>query len=334
MFGGMSPHDRVPLNRFDPSGQYPRKDIYFEPSFSTDMFRESAQDFLRGRDADTPFLLYVAFTAPHDPRTPPDAFKVDPAGIDLPANFAPVHPFDNGETVDRDEQLEEFPRTPDAIRGHIADYYGMLGHLDDAIGQILATLEERGLEDDTVVIYTADHGLALGQHGLLGKQNLYEHSTHIPLILAGPGIAQGSRRPGLVWHADTMATMLDLAGLPPSPGCEGATLVGDASFPSRTNFATAYRMSQRAIRSGRFKLIRYVAQDVEGPLPTPKYPRPTPGSSLDQLFDLQADPGETVNLAFVPAFADIRRELAAALIAWQRAVDDPMLTDRGPPLPA
>ncbi len=114
----------------------------------------------------------------------------------------------------RDETLESFPRSRDALRRHLADYYGMIAHLDAAIGSILATAGEMGLLENTVVVYTADHGLALGQNGLMGKQNLYEHSLHVPLIMAGPGIGEGVRVPHLVWHADTRATMLDMAGLP------------------------------------------------------------------------------------------------------------------------
>jgi arylsulfatase A-like enzyme len=257
-FGGMSAHERVPLHDFDPTGRYdapPR----FEEGLSTDLFADSACAFLRRADRDAPFCLYVAFTAPHDPRTPPPPFRVDPAGVSLPTNYLPVHPFDNGDIVVRDEALEAWPRTPEAVRGHLADYYGMIAHLDSAVGAILDAAAAAG-HAETVVVYTADHGIALGQHGLLGKQNLYEHSIHVPLMLAGPGIAAGRRDRSLVWHADTRATVLDLAGIPAEPGSEGASLlplIAGERERVRDRFGAAYRMNQRMMSDGRYKLIRY-----------------------------------------------------------------------------
>src|SRR3954471_22104614 len=202
MFGGMSDHDKVPFQAYDPSGLYPNAAIRFEDGFSTDLFLDSATRFLKEVRSGQPFCLYVAFTAPHDPRTPPDAFAVDPASVSLPPNYLPIHPFDNGEALVRDEELEAFPRSPETIRRHIAEYYGMIAHLDAAIGSLIATLRETGLDRNTIIIYTADHGLALGQHGLMGKQNLYEHSLHVPLMIAGPGIPADRRVPALVWHGD------------------------------------------------------------------------------------------------------------------------------------
>jgi arylsulfatase A-like enzyme len=326
-FGGMSDHDRVPLHDFDPAGAYdaaPR----FEAGLSTDLFRQSAVDFLRAADPSEPFCLYVAFTAPHDPRTPPDRFRVDPEALPLPENFLPAHPFDNGEALVRDELLEAFPRTPEAVRGHLADYYGMIGHLDAAVGAILDVAAERDLTENTVVVYTADHGLALGQHGLLGKQNLYEHSLHVPLMIAGPGIPAGRRIPALVWHADTRATVLGLAGIDPGADSEGETLLPLAlgrTTELRTHFAFAYRMTQRAIRDDRHKLIRYFERARVPATEDQGEGRPTPGSSTSQLFDLAADPHERVNLAWVPEMQAIRQRLEAELVAWQRRVGDPLL---------
>lgn len=325
MFGGMSDHDRVPLNRFDPAGSYAKEDVYFEPGLSTDLFQASAEDFLQSVNRSSPFLLYVAFTAPHDPRTPPAEHTISPASVELPPNAMPVHPFDNGEMLVRDELLEDFPREPEAVRGHLADYFGMISHLDSAIGSILATVRDTGLDQDTVVVYTADHGLALGQHGLLGKQNLYEHSLRVPLILSGPGIPSGSRVPHLVWHADTTATLLDIAGVPPDPDAEGVSLLrlarGEAQ-PRRT-FAAAYRFSQRMIRDERYKLIRYFRQGELGDAMANCAGDPTPGSSAEQLFDLAEDPWEMRNLVFLPDMQEIRATLLAELADWQRRVQDP-----------
>ncbi|WP_027133024.1 sulfatase-like hydrolase/transferase [Geminicoccus roseus] len=332
MFGGMSDHDRVPMRHYDETGQFPAEDIHFEEGFSTDLFAESAIRFLREYQADDPFCLYVAFTAPHDPRTPPAAFAVDPEAVTLPPNLLPMHPFDNGEMLVRDEMLEAFPRTSDAIRRHLADYYGMIAHLDDAIGNILATLAETGRAENTLVVYTADHGIAIGQHGLMGKQNLYEHSIHVPLMLAGPGIPSGRRLPHLVWHADTHATLLDAAGIAPDPASEGESLLpvidGQADAP-RSTFAAAYRFGQRMIRDERYKLIRYVRNPEADLEPSGNTPPVTAGSETEQLFDLAVDPWEMANLACLPEMQPIRARLGEALDAWQREVGDPML-ERAP----
>lgn len=327
MFGGMSDHDKVPLRPFDPTGAYPDEAIHFEPELSTEIFRKAAVDFLKSHDRSKPFLLQVAFTAPHDPRTPPPQHRVSPGGLSLPENLAAVHPFDNGEMLVRDEVLEAFPRTPEAIRGHLADYYGMISHLDDAIGSILKTLDALGLADDTIVVYTADHGLALGQHGLLGKQNLYEHSLHVPLIMRGPGIRAGARVPHLVWHADTTATILDLAGLAPDPEGEGTSLLpllgGDDTGPLRDGMTAAYTFVQRMARDERYKLILYLERPDEQ-MQASAVGQPTRGSRAVQLFDLVEDPGETTNLAFLPRLAEVRENLLVRLLAWQERVGDPL----------
>jgi arylsulfatase A-like enzyme len=318
MFGGMSDHDRVPLHAYDPAGNYSPDACVYEAGFSTDLFAESAMRFLDEQTHGDPWLMYVAFTAPHDPRTPPAAFAVDPESVSVPPNFLPAHPFDNGDLLVRDEMLDDLPRTPASVRRHIADYYGMIQHLDAAIGQIVDAVARRSDAANTVIIYTADHGIALGQHGLLGKQNLYEHSTRIPLIMAGPGVPAGAVRNDLVWHGDTTATVMDLAGVDGSPALEGASLVATGGAPPRSMFAAAYRFSQRMIRDERYKLIRY-------------WPEPstagtdTAGSKTAQLFDLLEDPWETTNLAHAPRLAPVIHRLDAALQAWQREVDDPLL---------
>ncbi len=327
-FGGMSDHDKVPLNAFDPSGTYGPEDVRFEHGLSTDLFADSARRFLQSRRTDAPFCLYVAFTAPHDPRTPPPAFAVSPNAVTLSDNVLASHPFDTGDALVRDETLESFPRSREALRRHLADYYGMIAHLDAAIGSILAAAGEMGLLDNTVVVYTADHGLALGQNGLMGKQNLYEHSLHVPLMMAGPGITEGTRVPHLVWHADTRATVLDIAGLSVEASSDGQSLrhhLQGRGQALRSTFCAAYRTSQRMVRNDRYKLIRYYPWRLFDAPATEGYPVPTPGSFLDQLFDLHEDPGEMVNLVWREDLQPLRRELASNLEDWQRRSGDPYL---------
>src|SRR5690606_5730181 len=98
----------------------------------------------------------------------------DAERLPLPPNFLPEHPFDNGELHTRDEKLAAWPRDAADIRRHLAEYYGMISHQDAQIGRVLECLERRGLRANTIVVYVSDHGLGLGQHGLMGKQNVYE----------------------------------------------------------------------------------------------------------------------------------------------------------------
>ena len=138
----------------------------------------------------------MAFTAPHDPRSPREDYigMYDPESIPLPGNFKKYHPFAfdilNGSLNNRDESLAPWPRTPEIVRESLADYYALISHLDSRIGDIIETLKKEGLFENTIIVYAADNGLAIGSHGLLGKQNLYEHSTKVPLIISGPGIPE------------------------------------------------------------------------------------------------------------------------------------------------
>jgi len=310
-FGGMSDHSRVTVSDFDPTGQYPRSAQRVGQKFDTELFADAAVAFLRGYQGSRPFFLYVAFTAPHDPRTPPkefaDLYPVE--RIPLPENFMPEHPFDNGELEVRDEKLLPRPRTPEAVQREIALYYGMITHLDAQIGRILEALEVSGRSRDTMVVFTGDNGLAVGQHGLLGKQNLYEHSLRVPLVLRGPGIPKGKRSDALCYLLDLFPTICARTGLAIPRGVEGSNLApvirGDRPRIRDSIFA-AYRDVQRMVRDDRWKLIWY-----------PKIAR-------WQLFDLQKDPWELQDLSGRP---DQRARIAALrseLRQWQGKVGDPI----------
>ena len=348
-FGGMSEHTAVPVHDFDPTGAYPDAARHLAEGFSTDVFVQAVTDLLEahqqraggsasggaradagagaddrtgagaggdpGADDPEPFFLWAAFTAPHDPRTPPEEFarlydRTDPAAVPLPENFRtdPVEATNFGE---RDENLAATPRDPEEVRGHLADYYGMISHLDDGIGRILAHLERSGLAENTLVVYTADHGLALGQHGMMGKQSLYEHSLRVPLLLAGPGIEAGRVLDPLSLHADLLPTLLGLAGAPAPPGVQGHDLGPLLTAPEgaagpREVVHAAYVDRARMASDGEHKLIRHL--------------RPF---RRDELYALATDPGETEDVASDAALAPIRDRLAASLLAWQQASGDP-----------
>ncbi|MFZ1756077.1 MAG: sulfatase-like hydrolase/transferase [Caldilineaceae bacterium] len=321
-FGGMDDHWNVPACNFDPTGRYPDarpQRIDFGPTqpiiqkcwdhitpgkHSSELFAETAIDFLAGHTSDDPFLLYVAFMAPHDPRTMPREFQemYDPDSIDLPENFLTAHPFDNGEMDVRDELLAAKPRTPGEIRRHLADYYGMISHLDAQIGRILAALEESGHGEDTLIVFAGDNGLALGRHGLMGKQSLYDHSIHVPLIFAGPGVPAGVQTDARAFLLDIYPTLCDLSGLPTPPSVDGQSMrpAIQENAPGRDNLYFAYRDVQRALLGERYKLIEYCVD----------------GARHTQLFDTQTDPLEMHDLFALPDYAP---EIAALREEMQRA---------------
>jgi len=305
-FGGMSDHDKVPLHDYRPEGDYSESNSRLGDGFSTEIFADAAVDFIQGHPGDAPFLLYVALTSPHDPRTPPPPFDgIRAESISLPPNFLSEHPFDNGEMDIRDEKLAAFPREPEEIRQHIADYYGMISHHDHQIGRILDALEQRGQKENTIVVYTADHGLAIGQHGLMGKQNLYEHSLRTPFIVAGPGIPVGGNVTGPAMEMDILPTLLDLAGVAPHADFDGlsfADAIAERSHSPRAFGHALYGECQSMVTDGHWKLIRY--RRVEG---TGR------GTNARQLFHLAEDPWEIHDLSSTPGgqeqIARLEREI-------------------------
>ena len=228
----------------------------------------------------------MAFTAPHDPRTAPEPYRSRYRGAEmpLPPDFQPVHSFDNGWMTVRDEQLAAWPRAPETIREQRAEYYGLVSHLDARIGDVLEALDDTGLSRRTIVVFASDNGLALGSHGLLGKQSLYEHSTRVPLIIAGPGLPVGESR-ALVALFDLFPTVARLCRLATPAGVEGVDLGplwrGEVQSV-REALYTAFDDTQRGVRDGRFKLIVY------------------PKIGYEQLFDLQGTPSSSATSRATP----------------------------------
>ncbi len=312
-YGGMSDHLEVPVFDFDPAGEYPEEERYIGKKFSSELFSDAAIEFIERHDSDDPFMAYVSYTAPHDPRMAPKEYEdlYDPGRLRVPDNFHPVHPFDNGEMVVRDEMLAPFPRTPEIVQEHIAAYYAMVTHLDAHIGRVLEAIEGSGRADNTIVVLAGDNGLAVGQHGLMGKQNMYEHSVRVPLVICGPGIPEGQRSDALCYLLDLFPTLCDLVDLPVPETVEGRTLAPVLLGERRRTYESlffAYMDCQRAVRDERWKLIEYFGG----------------AERVTQLFDLRADPFETANLASAPGIDEQLLRLRAELEQWQRRIDDPM----------
>ena len=315
-------------------------------------------DFLAARrqagDED-PFFIYYGFSHPHDTRDgtpellakygatnhadqsqPPPLTEKQPP---LPANWLPKHPFDNTDMDVRDEKAVSgvWRRRDEAtIRNEIGRQFACSENIDRQIGRVLEKLRAMDELDNTWIVYTADHGMAIGRHGLQGKQNLYEPTWRVPLIVAGPGVKPGSRAAGNVYLTDVLATLCDIAGIEPPATNEGTSflpvLTGEKPHVREVLYG-AYcggaKPGIRSVRQGDWKLVKY-----ESPA----------GGLVTQLFDLKANPEEFLsehhdpavtavshaspaphqkNLADDPAHAEKREELEALLLAEMRRLHDP-----------
>ncbi|HKB02581.1 MAG TPA: sulfatase-like hydrolase/transferase [Gemmataceae bacterium] len=306
-FGGMNDHTKVRVADIVGGKIENRRTA---EKFSTEQFADAAIRFLEGHTGDKPFFCYVAFTAPHDPRNPPEKYREEyyKARPPLPANFRPVPAFDNGMTRGvRDEDLAPYPRTKEVISDQLCEYYGLITHLDEQVGRILAALEKAGRAKDTIVIYTADHGLALGSHGLLGKQSLYEHSMKSPLVVAGPGVPAGKSTDAFTYLFDLFPTICDLATAKPPEGLAGHSLrpiLAGEKERVRDSVFLPFSGLMRSVRDDRWKLIVY------------------PPINHTELFDLQNDPHEMTNLAADPAHAAQVERLTGLMKEWQAKVGD------------
>ena len=310
MRSGMSDHFDVPL--CDVAGGKV-VNVRRGTRHSSELFADAAIAELRraaAQDADQPFFGYVAFSAPHDPRDAPKEWRERFAGKlpELPPNFRGQHGLDLGAEalLVRDEMLAAWPRDPLVVRRQLADYHALLAHLDEQVGRVLHAVEELGLAGSTLVVFASDQGLALGSHGLLGKQSLYEHSVGTVLLVRGPGIARGAT-PARGYLFDLAATILEAAGVVVPEAMDARSLwpqLRDPAAPGRDVTFLSFGARQRAVVEGRWKLVRL----------------PAIGRSL--LFDLVADPHELHDLGGDPARAGDVARLMGLLAAQQAAWGD------------
>lgn len=308
---GMCDHDKVPVNTLE--GIRNDTPATIGEGFSTTLFCDAAIRLIDQTAKDRPFFGWLALTSPHDPRTPPAVYRAQyrPEDLPLPANFKPEPTVDNGELHVRDEMLVPKPLQPDRLREELADYYGMITHQDAEIGRVLDHLAAKGRLGDTIIVYIGDHGLALGRHGLLGKQNMYEHSLRTPFIMAGPGVPLGSVNSDLVYSYDVVPTLLKLAAVSFPGKLDGRDLsqahwgtTPTSEHPQeRFHF---YKDLQRALTTKRWKLIEYR----------------TPRGSTTELFDLQTDPLELNNRADDPDCRSLLNDLRHRLVREQHRWGD------------
>lgn len=306
---------------------------------------EQVLDYLEEREStkDTdPFLIYYGFSHPHDPRPgPPELMakygavnhkdKTKPVALNpkapaLPANYLPEHPFHHGHPNLRDEVAVDGVwewRDEATIRNEIGRQYACSENVDIQIDRVLKKLEAMGELENTYIFYTADHGMAIGRHGLQGKQNLYEHTWRVPFIVKGPGIKPGSRADGNIYLLDVLGTMCDLTGVEKPASVESISfrpVLEGKKDTIRSVMYGAYcggtKPGIRSVRRGDWKLIKWDVLDGEV--------RET------QLFNLKANPNEFLDrdgmerdLAEDPDYADVRKEMEGLLLKKMERHGDP-----------
>ena len=260
----------------------------------TEVITEGAKRFVQERDRAKPFLLVVGYYATHSPWTDQperlveryadhDFSEIDTAGEDAKGIINVELPCDDAPTRH-------------AARAH---YYAAAAHIDEGVGEIVAALESQGVLNETVLVYTADHGLSLGQHGIWGKgnatrpPNLLDESIRVPLIVAGPGVPAGARTSGFTDHIDTHNRLLTIAGLPADP----------ASMERAFQFCEYGTV--RMVRTATHKLICWTT------------------GAAPQLFEVGPGRDETIEVSGKPGSASIIDHLRAALEAFFASVADP-----------
>ncbi len=317
---------------------------------------EQVLDYLNDREsqkAEKPFLIYFGFSHPHDPRNaipelaakygasnegPGDkpASKAPP----LPDNYLPGHPFHHGHPGLRDEEKVQgvLTRRDEAtVRNERGREFACIEYIDQQIGRVLERLEKMGELDNTYIFFTSDHGMSVGRHGLMGKQNLYEHTWKVPFLAKGPGIRAGSRAAGNIYLLDVLPTICDLAGIDVPETVEGKSFRAVLEGKQDTVRDVMYgiycggtKPGMRSIKKDGWKLIEYDVLDGQV--------RET------QLFNLQDNPREfliehhdpelekllgiapgprQIDLAEDPHFADKRAELEELLAKAMKEFDDP-----------
>ncbi|MEC3908794.1 sulfatase-like hydrolase/transferase [Tamlana sp. 2201CG12-4] len=286
---------------------------YIAKEHTTELYANNAINYLltRGKEIKKPFFMYVAFNAPHDPRQSPQKYvdMYPTNSIKIPENYLLEHPFDQGDSKGRDELLAPFPRSKEAVQLHRSEYYAIISHFDHELGRILEALEASGKKENTYVILTSDHGLAVGQHGLMGKQNQYDHSVRMPLLISGPGLRKGKKVAEMVYLQSMFATTCELSKIKIPSTVEFksiANLLTDTTEEAKGEeyIFGAYKGLQRMIRSKDYKLIIY------------------PEADEYQLFDLNKDSLEKENLYGKKGYKKITKKLMQQIRLKQEELKD------------
>ena len=266
--------------------------------------------------SEDPFFMYLAFNASHDPRqSPREYIEMYPLeDLSIPENFSPEYPYDDsiGNSPQlRDGALAPYPRTEYAVKVHKQEYYAIITHMDEQIGRIIEALKASGKMDNTYIFYTADHGMAVGEHGLFGKQNMYDHSVRAPLFVFGPDVPKNKKLDIDVYIQDIMASSLDLAGVEKPAYVEFNSLMPFLNGEKTSSYYEAIYGCylpdlQRMVRKDGFKLILY------------------PHGKTVRLYNIDEDPLEMVDLASNSDYSEKITSLYKDLLKLQDEMDDPL----------
>lgn len=264
------------------------EDVGSGPSSYTDYDRDitaAAENWIKARDED-PWIGFVSLVSPHYPLTAPEEFYAlyDPAEMPMPIDYDPDARIEHPEIThltrffDYDQYFE-----PDRVREAKAAYFGLVSFMDHCVGRVLTALHASGHADDTLVVYTSDHGEMLGDHGIWTKQVMYESSAGVPMIVAGPGVNAGCRVKTGASLLDLAATALEISGSDAElPGRSLVQIAQEPDDSGRTVFSEYHDGGSSTatfmIRWDRWKYVHYVGEDP-------------------QLFDLWNDPDEMSDLA-------------------------------------
>jgi choline-sulfatase len=282
----------------------------------SEVVADDALDFFdqaKKHQNEKPYFAYVAFNAPHDPRQAPKNFvdKYPLERIKIPSNFLAMYPYKDKIACShslRDERLGPMPRTRNSVKVHRQEYYAIITHMDEQIGRILAGLKKSGMEDNTYVFFSADHGLAVGHHGLFGKQNLYEHSTRVPFIVKGPDIPKGKEISAPIYLQDVMASSLALAGVEKPKHVEFKDILplakGETKKLPYKEIYGAYLNVQRSITKNNIKLLVY------------------PNVPLIRVYDIANDPEEKNDIVSTEKGKELTKKLFPRLLKLQKKMGD------------
>lgn len=274
---------------------------------------DNGLDFIKqASDRNEPFFMYLAFNAPHDPRQSPREYvSLYPQElINIPSNFLIEYPFKDsigcGANL-RDEKLAPFPRTEFSVRVNRQEYYAIITHMDAQIGRILNAIDDSGKADNTYIFFTADHGLAVGQHGLIGKQNMYDHSVRVPFMVAGPDVPAGATSEQRIYLQDVMPTSLEIAGIERPAHVQFQSLLPILHEGKESEYEAiygAYLKLQRMVTWGDYKMIMY------------------PELGRARLYNIARDPQEMLDLAVSNAYFPIMKKLFAKFQELQKQMGD------------
>jgi arylsulfatase A-like enzyme len=298
--------------------QYGRLDLPPRISYAAFTAEETLEALERLKDG--PFTLTCSFDPPHPPMIVQDPYYSEYSPETIPAPESINDPMVDSPYRERANQEDQMRyRDAEQIRHMRSIYYGMVKEIDDRIGEILQKLDELGLADNTLVVFTSDHGEMLGDHGMHSKMIFYEGSVHVPLLMRFPGrIKPGTVVDSPVSSMDVCPTILDYLGMP-VPECDGINLrtfiEGKPVEHDVVSFSTGSRTPNYMIRSGDLKLM--IGENEEN-------------RSTDALYDLKADPQEMRNLILSPVSAEKNRkqaeEMKAGLIRWME-IHEPQKSD-------